>query len=162
MFDGVRPQRCKEDRPLPQPEAALAHYQKFGDNTVNVHSPKVLEMLEQQRQFHREQLRLIDLAITAIRADRKNRETSSARSSGTVKKHRIQWTREISRLLEGYSDFSILDLRNDLVEKRGITSARTIQGQNVINNTLNRLQKKGRIQRIGLGRYRVIQTPQSS
>jgi hypothetical protein len=140
----------------------LADHQKFGENTVNVHSPKVLEMLEQQRQFHREQLRLIELAIAAIRADRKNRETSSTMSTGTVKKHRIQWTREIGRLLEGYTDFSILDLRNDLVEKRGITSARTIQGQNVINNTLNRLQKKGRIQRIGLGRYRVIHAPQSS
>lgn len=123
------------------------------------HSPKVLEMLERQRRFHQEQLRLIDIAIAAINAERKSGAKAPARAEGKVGRHRIQWTREIGRLLDDYTDFSILDLRNDLVEKRGITSARTIQGQNVINNTLNRLQKKGRIQRIGPGRYRVIQPP---
>jgi hypothetical protein len=118
-------------------------------------------MLEQQRQFHLEQLRLIDIAIAAITAEHKPRGKSPLQSNGKVKKHRIHWTREIGRLLEAYTDFSILDLRNDLIEKRGITSARTIQGQNVINNTLNRFQKKGRIQRIGPGRYRVIHSPNS-
>lgn len=128
---------------------------------MKLHSPKVLETLEEQRRFHQEQLRLIEIAIAAIKAERKTWGKSPVKGAVGVKKHRIQWTREIDRLLDDYTDFSILDLRNDLVEKRGITSARTIQGQNVINNTLNRFQKKGRIQRIGPGRYRVIQEPQS-
>ena len=111
---------------------------------MDVHSPQVLEMLKQQRRFHQEQLRLIDIAIAAIAAERKTwRQAPVESSSKGGGQHRIQWTREIGRLLEGYTDFSILDLRNDLLEKRGITSARTIQGQNVINNTLNRFQKKG-------------------
>jgi len=129
---------------------------------VEFNSPKVLEMLEQQRRFHQEQLQLIEIAIAAITAEQKSRPQSPAATGGNVGgRHRIQWTREIGRLLDEYTDFSIVDLRNDLLEKRGITSARTIQGQNVINNTLNRFQKKGRIQRIGPGRYRVIQTPKS-
>jgi len=124
---------------------------------VDFRSPQILEMLEQQRRFHQEQLRLIEIAIAAISAERKS---DGKPATGTQGKHHIRWTREIGRLLDDYTDFSILDLRNDLVEKRGITSARTIQGQNVINNTLNRFLKKGRIQRIGLGRYRVIQNPE--
>jgi hypothetical protein len=115
-------------------------------------------MLKEQKRFHQEQLRLIEIALTALT----ERKSSAARggtrkSTEGVKKHRIQWTREIDRLLEDYTDFSILDLQNDLVEKRGIASARSVQGQNVVNNTLSRFQKKGRIQRIGPGRYRVLQ-----
>jgi len=123
---------------------------------VDWHAPEVVDTLERQRRFHEEQIRLIDVALTAIRAQGQPVGQPPAASNAKVRKHRIQWTREIGRLLEDYTDFSILDLRNDLVEQRGITSARTIQGQNVINNTLNRRRKKGRIQRIGPGRYRVI------
>jgi hypothetical protein len=119
--------------------------------------PEIIEVLERQRRFHQEQLRLIEIALTAIERDRKSGKPFRGKTHPGVKKHRIQWTREIDRLLDGYTEFTILDLQNDLVEKRGIVSARTVQGQNVVNNTLSRFQKKGRIQRVGPGRYRVLQ-----
>jgi hypothetical protein len=124
-------------------------------------SPKIIDVLERQRRFHQEQLRLIEIALCAVAAAQKKGGTSKAKSPPAVRKHRIQWTREIDRLLEDYTDFSILDLQNDLVEKRGIASARSIQAQNVVNNALSRFQKKGRLQRIGPGRYRVIRKANS-
>jgi hypothetical protein len=120
-------------------------------------SPKIIELLRKQKRFHQEQVRLIDIALSAIEREKAAGKPSHGKSHPGVKKHRIQWTREIDRLLENYTEFTILDLQNDLVEKRGIASARTVQGQNVVNNTLSRFQKKGRIQRIGPGRYRVLQ-----
>ena len=120
-------------------------------------SPGIIKMLEEQRRFHQEQLRLIEIALAALTEKSIAATGSKEKPSEGVKKHRIQWTREIDRLLNGYTEFTILDLQNDLVEKRGIASARTVQGQNVVNNTLSRFQKKGRIQRIGPGRYRVLQ-----
>jgi hypothetical protein len=124
-------------------------------------SPEIIEVLERQRRFHQEQLRLVEIALSAVAAAQKKESSSKAASPPGAGKHRIRWTREIDRLLEDYTDFSILDLQNDLVEKRGIASARSIQGQNVVNNTLSRFQKKGRLQRIGPGRYRVIRKAKS-
>jgi hypothetical protein len=124
-------------------------------------SPEIIEVLERQRRFHQEQLRLVEIALSAVAASQKKKSSSKAVSPPGAGKHRIRWTREIDRLLEDYTDFSILDLQNDLVEKRGIASARSIQGQNVVNNTLSRFQKKGRLQRIGPGRYRVIRKAKS-
>jgi hypothetical protein len=128
---------------------------------VELPSPEIIEVLERQRRFHREQLRLIEIALAAVKAGEKAGKPAPQKPPSGVKKHRIQWTREIDRLLDGYTEFTILDLQNDLVEKRGIASARSIQGQNVVNNTLSRFQKKGRIQRIGPGRYRVIRKAKS-
>jgi hypothetical protein len=117
---------------------------------MDVHPPEILEWLKQQRHFHLEQLRLIDIALSAIES-----------AGGTVaalppKKHRIQWTQEIGKLLDTYDVFTIVDLQSDLAEKRGIAAAQTIQGRNVISNTLSRFIKRGRIEKIKPGVYRVI------
>ena len=124
-------------------------------------SPEIIEVLERQRRFHQEQLRLIEIALAAIAREHSVGRAAHGKTHPGVKKHRIQWTREIDRLLDEYTEFTILDLQNDLVEKRGIASARTVQGQNVVNNTLSRFQKKGRIQRVGPGRYRVLRKKKS-
>jgi hypothetical protein len=126
---------------------------------MNVNTPKILEVLKQQRRFHEEQLRLIDIALSAIESAgnapaavpaKKNRRPKS------TKRHRIQWTREIGKLLDHYDEFNIVDLQSDLAEKRGIAAAQTIQGRNVISNTLSRFIKRGRIEKIGPGVYRVV------
>jgi hypothetical protein len=116
-------------------------------------------LLKQQRRFHQEQLRLIDMALAAIESgktiDPKPMVKSGARQN-KVKKHRIRWTGEIDRLLDDYDEFTIMDVQKDLSEKRAIAAATSIQGRNVINNTLNRFEKKGRIQRVRLGVYKVV------
>jgi len=126
---------------------------------MNVNTPKILEVLKQQRRFHEEQLRLIDIALSAIESAgnapaavpaKKNRRPKS------TKRHRIQWTREIEKLLDHYDEFNIVDLQSDLAEKRGIAAAQTIQGRNVISNTLSRFIKRGRIEKIRPGVYRVV------
>ena len=119
---------------------------------MDTSSSGIIKMLKEQRRFHQEQLRLIEIALTALTEKCNYAKGSKETHTEGLKKHRIQWTREIDRLLNDYTEFTILDLQNDLVEKRGIASARTVQGQNVVNNTLSRFQKKGRIQRIGPGR----------
>lgn len=118
-----------------------------------------VRLLRQKRRFHEEQLRLIDIALAAIAAGRKTGTPAAAENSekvNKVKKHRIRWTKEIERFLDDYEAFTIMDLQSDLAEKRDIASAMTIQGRNVITNTLNRFEKKGRIQKIRPGVYSVV------
>ena len=126
---------------------------------MNVNTPEILELLRQQRRFHQEQLRLIDIALTAIESAGGTTappQKKMNRRSKAVKKHRIQWTKEIEKLLGHYDEFNIVDLQSDLAEKRDIVAAQTIQGRNVISNTLSRLIKRGRIEKIKPGVYRVI------
>jgi len=127
---------------------------------MDVNTPEILELLKQQRQFHREQLRLIDIALTAIESAggvaTALPQKKMNRRSKAVKKHRIQWTKEIEKLLDNYDEFNIVDLQSDLAEKRDIAAAQTIQGRNVISNTLSRFIKRGRIEKIKPGVYRVI------
>jgi len=127
---------------------------------MNVNTPEVLELLKQQQRFHQEQLRLIDIAITAIESAggvaTALPQKKMNRRSKAVKKYRIQWTKEIEKLLDHYDEFNIVDLQSDLAEKRDIVAAQTIQGRNVISNTLSRLIKRGRIEKIKPGVYRVI------
>lgn len=120
---------------------------------------EIVTLLKQQRRFHREQLEFIDMALAAIESGKKTGSKASAKRkarASKVKKHRIQWTKEIERILDDYDEFTIMDLQNNLAENRGIPTAMTIQGRNVINNTLNRFKKKGRIQKISPGVYQVI------
>ena len=122
---------------------------------------EIVNVLKQQQRFHQEQLRLIDIALAAIESGKKTGRTAAKNSAKAgrarkVKKHRIQWTKEIDRFLDDYDEFIIMDLQRDLAEKSGIASAMTIQGRNVINNTLNRFEKKGRIHRVRPGVYRVV------
>ena len=126
---------------------------------MDLNSQEIVKMLETQRRFHQEQLRLIDIALAAIAAvggTRSKKPSMTLTKGGNVKKHRIQWTREIGRLLDDYDDFTFMDIQNDLAGKRDIAAAMTIQGQNVIHNTLNRYEKKGRIQKLSPGVFRVI------
>lgn len=121
--------------------------------------PEIVKVLEAQRRFHREQLRLIDIALAAIAAGKRagpKEASTNANKGSKLKKHRIQWTREIGSLLDDYDEFTFMDVQSDLAGKRGIAAAMTIQGQNVINNTLNRYEKKGRIQKLSPGVFRVI------
>jgi hypothetical protein len=124
-----------------------------------------VKLLRQKRRFHEEQLRLIDIALAAIAAGKKTGMPAVARNSekaNKVKKHRIRWTEEIERFLDDYDEFTIMDLQSDLAEKRDIASAMTIQGRNVITNTLNRFEKKGRVQKIRPGVYTVVKESLSS
>ena len=126
---------------------------------MDFHSTDTLKLLQQKRRFHEEQLHLIDIALAAIAAGKKTEpqdETKSGEKTNKVRKHRIRWTKEIERFLDDYDEFTIMDLQSDLAEKRDIAGAMTIQGRNVINNTLNRFEKKGRVQKVRPGVYTVI------
>lgn len=128
-------------------------------------SPEIIAMLKQQRSFHEEQLRLIDIALGAMEAGSAPVTDSIAqkkKEKNNLKKHRIPWTREIDMLLNEYDHFTIIDLQNDLAEKRGIATAMTIQGRNVISNTLSRFIKRGRIEKIRPGVYQVVTESLSS
>ena len=126
---------------------------------MDFHPTDTVKLLQQKRRFHEEQLRLIDIALAAI-ADGKQGggriQPQNGEKANKVKKHRIRWTREIERFLDDYEEVTIMDLQSDLAEKRDIASAMTIQGRNVITNTLNRFEKKGRVQKVRPGVYTVI------
>lgn len=124
-----------------------------------------VKLLQQKRRFHEEQLRLIDMALFAIAEGKKGgrrKKPQNGEKVNKVKKHRIRWTREIERCLDDYEEITIMDLQSDLAEKCDIPSALTIQGRNVITNTLNRFMKKGRIQKIRPGVYSVVKESLSS
>ncbi len=126
---------------------------------MDFNSPEIETLLKEQKRFHQEQLRLIEIALAAIASGRKNGiKTPAKNGKGAAKaaKHHIQWTKEIDRFLDDYDELTIMDIQNDLAQKRGIASAMTIQGRNVINNTLNRFEKKGRIRKIRPGVYEVV------
>ncbi len=125
---------------------------------MDFNPPEIVKMLKQQRRFYQEQLRLVEIALNAIESQVPTGRAAAQNGAKAkkVKKHRIQWTREIDRFLDDYDEFSIMDIQSDLAEKREIAAANTIYGQNVITNTLNRFEKKGRIQKIRPGVYQVI------
>jgi hypothetical protein len=124
---------------------------------MTFNATEIEAFLRQQRRFHQEQLRLIDIALSAIASGKKHRkEADKSPAANGVKRHRIQWTREIERFLDDYDEFTVMDLQGDLAEKRGIAAAMTIQGRNVINNTLIRFEKKGRIRKTRPGVYQVV------
>ncbi|MGD8369720.1 MAG: hypothetical protein PVG78_18930 [Desulfobacterales bacterium] len=126
---------------------------------MDFHPTDTVKLLQQKRRFHEEQLRLIDIALAAI-ADGKQGggplPSQNGEKANKVKQHRIRWTREIERFLDDYEEVTIMDLQSDLAQKRDIPSALTIQGRNVITNTLNRFEKKGRVQKVRPGVYTVI------
>ncbi len=125
---------------------------------MDFNPPEIVKMLKQQQRFYQEQLRLVEIALNAIESQVPTGRAAAQNGAKAkkVKKHRIQWTREIDRFLDDYDEFSIMDIQSDLAEKREIAAANTIYGQNVITNTLNRFEKKGRIQKIRPGVYQVI------
>lgn len=126
---------------------------------MDFNPPEIVKILKQQRRFYQEQLRLVDIALNAIESQTPTSAKAAAKNGAKakkVRKHRIQWTKEIDRFLDDYDEFSIMDIQSDLAEKREIAAAMTVQGQNVITNTLNRFEKKGRIQKIRPGVYQVI------
>lgn len=124
---------------------------------MDAYPEDIVQQLEQQKRFHQEQLRLIELALAAVRSGKAAGAGTDTRSTANrIKKHRIQWTREISRRLDDFDEFTIMDLQRDLADKSGITSADTVQGQNIINNTLNRLEKRGLVQKVSPGVYQVV------
>jgi len=132
---------------------------------MDFHPTDTVKLLQQKRRFHEEQLRLIDIALAAIADGKKGGgriKPQNGEKVNKVKKHRIRWTREIERLLDDYDVFTIMDLQSDLAEKRDIPSALRIQGRNVITNTLNRFEKKGRIQKVRPGVYSVVRESLSS
>jgi len=132
---------------------------------MDFHPTDTVKLLQQKRRFHEEQLRLIDIALAAIADGKKGGgriKPQNDEKVNKVKKHRIRWTREIERLLDDYDVFTIMDLQSDLAEKRDIPSALRIQGRNVITNTLNRFEKKGRIQKVRPGVYSVVRESLSS
>lgn len=126
---------------------------------MDFNPPEIIKMLKEQRRFYQEQLRLVDIALAAIESEKRSGikvHQGQRRPQNDVKKHRIPWTKEIERLIDNYGEFNLIELQNDLAEKRGIAAAMTITGRNVISNTLSRLIKRGRIERIGPGVYKVI------
>ena len=126
---------------------------------MDFNPPEIIKMLKEQRRFYQEQLRLVDIALAAIESEKRSGikvHQGQLRPQNDVKKHRIPWTKEIEQLIDNYDEFNLIELQSDLAEKRGITAAMTITGRNVISNTLSRLIKRGRIERIGPGVYKVI------
>lgn len=126
---------------------------------MDFNSPDTIKMLKEKRKFHQEQLRLIEIALAALEAGKGIRDETGASERALaekVRKHRIQWTREIGEILDDYDEFTTIDLQNDLAQKRGIAQALSMQGRNVITNALNRFIKKGRVQLIRPGVYQVV------
>lgn len=119
--------------------------------------PEIVKVLKQQQQHHREQLRLIDIALTAIESGGDFALSTPGANDPELEKHRIQWTREIDKILDNYREFTIMDLQSDLAETRDIPSAQSITGRNIINTALSHLEKKGRIKKSRPGVYKVVQ-----
>ena len=79
--------------------------------------PDIIKSLKQQRRFHQEQLRLIDIALAAIEAGKTTATKPMIKNGASlnkVKKHRIRWTEEIARFLDDYDEFTIMDVQTDL------------------------------------------------
>ena len=126
---------------------------------MDFNPPEIIKALKKQKRFYQEQLRLIDIALAAIESEKRSVKKVSKnqhRQQNGAKKHRIPWTKEIEWLMDNYDEFNLIELQNDLAEKRGITTAMTITGRNVISNTLSRFIKRGRIEKIRPGVYKVI------
>lgn len=119
--------------------------------------PEPIEaVLRQQREFHTRQIELIDLALAAIQQKQAPVQTVlSGDRQGTDHRYRIQWTRNIKEIIEDYTEFTIVRLQEDLAEKKNIAAAQTPAGRNMIINVLSRLKKKGLVQRISPGVYRM-------
>ena len=113
--------------------------------------PDVIEILEMEKKYHADQIRRINLAITALKGGAVGEELTSQPSPQKTSR-KIQWTAEIKKIFEGGDVLTIEQVREKLTE-RGIVEAMTEKGKNSIYSTFSRLKKSGYFEQPEYGKY---------
>lgn len=114
--------------------------------------PDVLEILEENKRWHQEQIARIGLAIAALKGESslpKNKIKKTSKRSG------IKWAYEIDKLYENYPNeaFNLNDIRHGIAE-RGLTEALDDIYKNTISTALARKVKEGKLVREKPGFYK--------
>jgi len=109
--------------------------------------PDVIELLESERDWHKEQIERIDLALKVLRGQPIKEETKSTASE------KIQWAREISSVFVEFGELTLKQVREKLAIK-GISKALESRYNPTIFSTLKRKVKQGELEKVEYGRYR--------
>ena len=107
--------------------------------------PDVIELLEIERDWHKEQIQRIDIALAALRGE----TIETKRKEITVKT--IPWASEITKVFKEHNDLELKDVRNKLAEN-GIPEALEKKYNPTIYQTLVRKVKQGELEKVN-GRY---------
>lgn len=110
--------------------------------------PDIVEVLENERDWHKEQIRRIDLALDVLKG-KPIEEVQQRKTDDTT----IRWAKEISELFNEFNDLTLKEVRERLAE-RGILKALEKHTVPIIYSTLKRKIKQGEFEKIENGRYR--------
>ena len=109
--------------------------------------PSVLELLEQEKEHHLEQIRRLNIAITALKDDG-NQSSGNAR-----RKRRVSWSQEIDKLFSDTSlELRLSEVQTKLAE-RGYPEARDKKMKPTIYQTLARKVKANTFGKTENGKY---------
>ena len=114
---------------------------------MKTNRPDVIEVLEREKEYYLDQIKRINIALSALRGE------SIETKTDTTPTRKIEWTAEIVKLFDEYDELNLKQVREKLSEK-GITEALDEKYRSTINTTLNRKAKDGILFKTENGGYR--------
>ena len=109
--------------------------------------PDILETLEKERRWHTEQIKRIDLAITALNSKSLEKEPVK------LPTEKVPWAAEISNLFKEFNTLTMKGIREKLAAK-GYPQALQRSYNPTIFATVQRKVKQGEIVKVEHGRYK--------
>ena len=106
--------------------------------------PNIINLLEKEKGYYAEQIRRINVALTALKGEEKAEQEKESKQPRKV----VQWKKEVSKVFKEYDELTLNEVCDKLVEK-GISEALDKKYKNTILSTLRRMQIKGKLEKIG-------------
>jgi hypothetical protein len=113
----------------------------------------VLEILEREKEYHLEQIKRINIALSALKGELPQNVVESEKTP--LKRRKVQWKIEIDKLFEISDVLTVDEIQQQLVEK-GIDAAEGAKAKSAITTTLIRKAKKGELKKIRTATFGVI------
>ena len=123
---------------------------------MEIKTPSVLEQLKKQRDFYRQQIKDIEVAIAALQPKGNGQQADSPPAQEHATRKRIPWKKLVIDLIEPMNHFSIETVQ-DMLAAKGYPEAKTTSGRNSINTTLARLVENKELERVGVGEYQKVE-----
>jgi hypothetical protein len=95
--------------------------------------PDIIQLLEQEKKYYLEQIKRVNIAISALRGD----VTTPSAKDDIIKKDSIPWTKEILRVFDYYNNLTMDDICNKIAEN-GIPEALDKSNRNTIQALVHR------------------------
>jgi hypothetical protein len=105
---------------------------------MDTNRPDIIQLLEQEKKFYLEQIKRVNIAISALKGD------VSPSNDASIKKEGISWTKEILKVFEKYKNLTIDEICNKIAEN-GTPEALDKTNRNTIQALVHRQVAKHRL-----------------